>query len=159
MITPEFILGGKAIFTISLPKEFADKHQQHYTFKISLKENPDGSAIGPYFVSVLTGPDNWANYSYIGILDEKTKQVRTTAKSKWNSETFGIKLLNRVLFKVFSNDSQSIIDAGFDVHHVGKCGRCLAPLTVPLSIETGFGPECRKILGMVESGLKILKSG
>jgi hypothetical protein len=26
--------------------------------------------------------------------------------------------------------------------HEGKCGRCNRKLTVPSSIESGFGPEC-----------------
>jgi hypothetical protein len=28
------------------------------------------------------------------------------------------------------------------VHHEGRCGRCGRTLTVPESIESGFGPEC-----------------
>jgi hypothetical protein len=29
-----------------------------------------------------------------------------------------------------------------EVHHEGRCGRCGRALTVPESIESGFGPEC-----------------
>ena len=28
------------------------------------------------------------------------------------------------------------------VHHAGRCGRCGRKLTVPTSIESGFGPDC-----------------
>lgn len=146
MITKEFVLGGKAIFSISLPSHFAEKYQPHYTFKVSLRENDDGSANGPYFVSVLTGPDNWFNYTYIGILDEKTGKVRTTLKSMWNMDTFGLKLLNRVLNRIWANDTDPIIESGFDVFHEGKCCRCGRKLTVPSSVETGIGPECTKIM-------------
>lgn len=35
-----------------------------------------------------------------------------------------------------------------DWWHEGVCGRCGRRLTVPESIETGFGPECRKAVGL-----------
>jgi hypothetical protein len=146
MISKDFVLAGKSIFTIELNEEFSKKYQPHYTFKISLKFNDDGSAVGPYFVSALTGPDNWANYSYVGVLDDKTGKVRTTAKSKWKEDTFPMKLLNRVLNRIWYNDTAAIIESGFNVHHEGKCGRCGRLLTVPSSIESGIGPECSKIM-------------
>src|ERR1700675_3055956 len=31
---------------------------------------------------------------------------------------------------------------------MGKCGRCGKPLTVPESIASGFGPDCREMMGM-----------
>jgi hypothetical protein len=31
---------------------------------------------------------------------------------------------------------------GLEVWHEGRCGRCNRKLTVPASIESGFGPEC-----------------
>jgi hypothetical protein len=34
------------------------------------------------------------------------------------------------------------------VWHEGRCGRCGRKLTVPESIESGFGPECASILGL-----------
>jgi len=43
---------------------------------------------------------------------------------------------------VWENNTQPLIDKGFALHHEGKCGRCGRKLTVPLSIETGIGPEC-----------------
>jgi hypothetical protein len=33
-----------------------------------------------------------------------------------------------------------------EVWHDGRCGRCHRQLTDPVSIETGFGPECIKII-------------
>lgn len=34
-----------------------------------------------------------------------------------------------------------------EIWHEGKCGRCGRQLTVPESIESGFGPECVKMIG------------
>ena len=33
--------------------------------------------------------------------------------------------------------------------HAGRCARCAHPLTVPVSIATGYGPECSEFLGIV----------
>jgi uncharacterized metal-binding protein YceD (DUF177 family) len=34
------------------------------------------------------------------------------------------------------------LEGHVDVDHMGKCGRCGRPLTVPESVRSGFGPEC-----------------
>ena len=49
--SPTFFEGGKAIFTVSNPKG------EHYTFQIKHKKNT------PFFVSLLTGPDNISNFT------------------------------------------------------------------------------------------------
>jgi len=53
-----FLTAGKAIFTVSNPTG------TRYTFKVS---KPRDKEDCPFFVSLLTGPDNWANYTYMGI--------------------------------------------------------------------------------------------
>jgi hypothetical protein len=35
-----------------------------------------------------------------------------------------------------------------ELRHAGLCGRCGRPLTVPESIDTGFGPTCAGVLGI-----------
>lgn len=35
-----------------------------------------------------------------------------------------------------------------EILHTGACAACNKPLTDPLSISVGFGPECRKRLGI-----------
>jgi len=55
----QFILGGKAIFTVT-----SKKTGKSFTYKVKQGNGPDA----PYFVSVLTGPDNWENYRYLGII-------------------------------------------------------------------------------------------
>ena len=32
------------------------------------------------------------------------------------------------------------------IHHENRCGRCGKRLTVPESIESGYGPECIKLM-------------
>ena len=127
MINKNFVLGGKAIFTLDLNEEYAFSNdlKDHYTFKVSKKENPENERYPvTYFVSLLTGPDNTSNYTYLGLLDP------------------AVRLLNRTLNLVWNENTEAIQTAGFDLHHEGRCGRCGRVLTVPESILSGFGPEC-----------------
>ena len=106
---------------------------------IDVKENEDGT-MTPYFVSVLTGPDNWANYTYLGVIFDngtfvhgKKSRIGKDAKSykcfKWFWEQVNGEGLKLNLVEVW---------------HEGKCGVCGRKLTVPESIESGLGPVCER---------------
>jgi hypothetical protein len=139
MIDKKFITAGKAIFTVEVPESLGKK--PHYTYRVQLRPANDRFP-DTYFVGILTGPDNNKDYSYLGILDTKTGVVKTTQKSKFGSTDFVVRLLNRTLNRIWNNETHYIEEAGFNLHHEGKCGRCGRRLTVPESIETGLGPEC-----------------
>lgn len=142
MLSRTFVTAGKAIFTVAVPAEYAGSYgKPHYTYKVKVKP-ANGTYPEMLFVSVLTGPDNGNDYSYLGILNPQTGVVRTTGKSKFPADSFTVRLLNRVLARLWADDAASIAAAGFDLHHEGRCGRCGRRLTVPESIETGLGPEC-----------------
>lgn len=149
MITKEFVVAGKAIFTLEIPHEWAAEHgtNSHYTYRVAFKQGNDGSNGQPktndvYFVSLLSGPDNYSNYSYLGILNKDAGFVSLTRASKVTKDCMSYRLLNRVLANLWVGDEQKILEAGFDVHHEGKCGRCGKKLTVPESVKTGLGPDC-----------------
>jgi len=40
------------------------------------------------------------------------------------------------------------LPTGFQVLHMGRCGKCGRDLTDPKSIHMGIGPECRKTMGL-----------
>jgi len=149
VVSKEFILAGKATFTLELPESYAVENslKPHYTFKVRFKEGQNGFS-DTYFVSLLTGPDNYSNYRFLGILSPESGSVRTTGKSCLNGEHLAVKLLNRSLNLIWENNAERILQAGFKVHHEGKCGRCGRKLTVPESIETGIGPECAGRMGL-----------
>lgn len=138
MIRKNFVTAGNATFTLELPHDWAYAHgcKPHYTYKVRKK---DGKPI--FFVSILSGPDNESDYRYIGILTFDG-QVRTTAKSALSAESMPVRLLNRTLKLLWKEDLTDLEEAGFKLHHEGRCGRCGRKLTVPESIETGLGPEC-----------------
>ena len=135
----KYILAGKAFVTF---RSLASGTR--FTYKIELADKRQPNDPDVYFVNVLTGPDNWTNYKYIGVI--KNNEYRWTAKSKIGETAPSV-----VGFKYcFAQLAKNAIK-GFEVWHEGKCGRCGAKLTVPESVATGFGPECVKLVGYQRS--------
>jgi hypothetical protein len=156
MITKQFVTGGKAIFSVEVPEAFIAAQKQigvefhpHYTYRVDRVEMP-GNDLYPartcYFVKALTGPDNTADYVYLGMLDAATGEVRLTAKSAFPATATRVRVAQRVLAALWAGNGDKIAAAGWDVHHNGHCGRCGRLLTVPESVVSGFGPECVKMV-------------
>lgn len=146
-INANWILAGDAIFTVKVPAGFGD-FAPHYTYrvrKVEMKASGKYPARTAWFVSNLTGPDNTADYTYLGEV-LTNGEVKLTAKSAFPETAKRVKLLRRVLARVFAGEIAAIEAAGFAVNHEGFCGRCGALLTVPESVECGFGPECVKLV-------------
>lgn len=145
MLSKTFVLAGNATFTVDIPHEWAATHgsKPHYTFMVRKKEDRSRQGQHVYFVSILSGPDNTHDYKYVGMLNAQTGAVRSTAKSAMPADSLPIRLLNRSLALVWTGDTSPMEQAGFKLHHEGRCGRCRRKLTVPESIESGLGPECR----------------
>lgn len=143
MLTNEFIKAGNATFTLKVSKEFQSTNntKPHYTWKVKFKKGENGYSDN-FFVYVLSGPDNTSDFTYMGLL--KDGQVQLTKKSTYTSRMWPVRLLNRVLDRLSKNEGDKITEAGFQLYHEGKCGRCGRKLTTPESIETGIGPECLK---------------
>jgi len=144
-ITREFILAGRALFTLEVPGSWTAANpdcQPHYTFKVKGKELDDGSGKMIYFVSLLAGPNNDADYAYLGVLNAETGEVKLTKASKMGQDCWPVKLIQRVAARIWAGEQEAIEAAGFKLHHEGRCCRCGRMLTVPSSIESGIGPEC-----------------
>lgn len=139
-ISKQFATAGDAIFTIETPND-------HYTFRIQHVEKNDRWPES-WFVKMLTGPDNTSDYSYVGKLEPFEGQLRLTNKSKLTADSYPVKLFNRVMARVWSEDHAAYEQHGYVTHHEGRCGRCGRALTVPESIENGIGPECAKKMQM-----------
>lgn len=124
----QFALAGNARFTL-----VSTKTQARYTFKVRASE--DNATM--HFVSCLTGPDNWSNYSYLGFIRRgvffhggQKARIAETAPSAKAFDWF------------WRNLSRGGISQTMEIHHCMACGRCGRALTVPESIKSGFGPEC-----------------
>ena len=136
--TPEeiktFMLAGNAYFTVT-----SKATGNRFTFRVA-KGKKEGA---PHFASVLTGPDNTNDYTFLGSIFNGS-DYRHGKRSPISQDAPSAKA-----FTWF----QKMIAGGklpesVDFHHMGRCGRCARPLTVPESVESGFGPECiHKIFG------------
>ncbi len=125
-----FILAGNARFTLE-----SLETNRRYTYRASLSDDKRLA-----FVSLLTGPDNEGDYSYLGIIPTGLKAFRLTAKSKMNLESGPVKALSWAL----TNFERGTMPIKLRFFHEGRCCRCGRALTVPASIESGWGPECVK---------------
>jgi Family of unknown function (DUF6011) len=132
----DFILGGKSFVTF-----LNTQTDNRFTFKVVKHKKED-----IYFVNVLTSPDT---YTFIGVVNS-TGSFRHSRKSKITSEAQSVKVFSYVFSKLQTivkpatqtEDAITALPQFIEVYHSGKCGRCGRKLTVPQSIETGFGPEC-----------------
>lgn len=136
----KFITAGNAIFTIS------QADGTRHTFRVQ-KRDANKQYPETYFVSLLTGPDNTSDYSYLGIMNPSDFTVRTTAKSCQRADSMPVRALQRVLCRVRAGELDKVRAAGWDVRHAGRCCRCARLLTTPESVDSGVGPECAEKLG------------
>lgn len=137
----KFILAGKAIVTF-----LNTDTNNRFTYKISKhKKSPI------YYVSVLTSPDI---YTYIGIINIDNKFIHSP-KSHINCNSQSVKVFSWIFNKL--NLNKDLIPNCIEFYHSGKCGKCGKRLTVPFSIETGFGPECiKKVMNKsIERNIKL----
>jgi hypothetical protein len=134
----DFILAGRAILTMV-------GRASRFTFKVR-RADPTESRPNPtlYFVSVMTGTDNETSYTYLGILDRHTGEVRPSRGSKLPTTHPAFQAASWAFPKVFQTGTLP----GGQVMHAGRCGRCGRLLTDPDSIRAAFGPECRDKLGI-----------
>jgi hypothetical protein len=136
----EFVLAGNALFTIE-----STGTGVRFTYKVSASKDEGARAgRGVYFVSLLTGPENTTDYSYLGIIPkDDPMSFRLTTKSCAGAEAPSVKAFSWFWRQV----SSGRLPASVKVWHEGRCGRCGRTLTVPESIECGIGPECASKLG------------
>jgi hypothetical protein len=156
MLTKNFFTAGKAIFTVEPSEAFVTAKAQlgetfhpHYTYRVDrveMEAKGQWPAKTCYFVKALSGPDNTSDYVYLGMLDAETGEVRLTQKSAFPATATRVLVVQRVLKAIFDGRGGQIAAAGWKVRHNGHCARCARVLTVPESIESGFGPECAKLV-------------
>lgn len=129
-----YILGGHGTLTVESPKTGA-----RFTFRCH-RPGPatkPGAHPVPVFVSVLSGPNNEADYRYLGAIFEDSKFV-ITKKSKISPDAPSARAFRWFWERAIAGS----FPADLRVYHHGTCGRCGRMLTVPESIETGLGPVC-----------------
>lgn len=133
-----FIAGGNAKFTLVSQRTGA-----RYTYKVARAK--DTGTV--FFVSVLAGPDNEADYVYAGIIPAdkmlSADSIIVTKKSGYvrnSAPIVAIDFLLRNLNPLALPGEE--LREGIEFWHEGCCCRCGRTLTVPSSIAAGIGPEC-----------------
>lgn len=133
----EFMMAGNAYFTIQNART-----GNRFTYRVTapMKNNRRDFDATVRFVSVLTGSDNNSDYSYVGCIftDGNAPTFRTTKKSRISPDAPSVKAFDWTFRRLV----ESALPECIEVHHEGRCGRCGRRLTVPESIESGYGPEC-----------------
>lgn len=123
-----FVLAGNARITIR-----STKTGTRFTYRI--RKSDDGKV---WFVSLLNGADNDTSYVFFGLIRDNRTFVHSR-KSSITQDAPSAKAFHWFYHQVLD---QGRMPEGLEVWHEGRCGRCARPLTVPESIESGFGPEC-----------------
>ena len=129
----EFAFAGNAIITLE-----SENTKNHFTYKIKQSKTDENL----FFINLLHGPDNEADYSYVGCyyLDREIfvprKNWKNMALCYWPAS---IRAINFFLERIDN------IPPKLHVYHEGRCCRCGRRLTTPESIKRGLGPECCKL--------------
>jgi len=123
----DFIKAGKAIFTLE-----NEETGNRFTYQVNKHREKD-----LWFVKVLIGPNNTSDYQYIGAIFDK--EFRLTRKSRVTRSAQSYQVFSWL--NLMLNENKDLPD-DIRIYHEGRCGICGRTLTVPESIECGFGPVC-----------------
>ena len=160
-----FMFAGNARFTLRSAKTGC-----RYTYQVKAKKEElqaaqlraehkraDNSNSDPtlpdidvtYFVSLLRGSDNVADYKYLGVL-RKPGTFYITPASRLPRTSPSMKAL--IWFLDVMRLERTGLGKTLEFWHEGRCARCSRLLTVPKSINDaafngGYGPECAKYFG------------
>ena len=143
-----FIFAGKATVTLT-----SKATGEHFTYRVDKGKEENA----PYFVKVLNGPDNYANYMYIGFIQDPAAALGEKGRPVHISRTAGL-IAGRKghpdapSFKAFAwalryLKERNEVPEQMTIQHEGKCCRCSRKLTHPDSIASGIGPECASKMG------------
>jgi hypothetical protein len=132
--TVAHLLSGKAVFTLQSKATGA-----RFTYQIKKKQD-DGGSDPVFFVSLLTGPQNTSDYSYLAFMGADLSP-RLTAKSCVKQDAPSWKAFAWTWGHLCQGHTD-LLTPQVEVWHEGRCFRCGRALTVPSSIHTGLGPVC-----------------
>ncbi len=124
----QYVLAGYAVVTFRNALT-----GNRFTYKV---RRPDDDH--PHFVSIRTASGDW---SFMGtIFDGETYRHGKRTEVVYDSK---VAVTWRWLW-----DRIDDLPPEIEVWHQGRCMRCGRRLTVPESIQTGYGPICSELLGV-----------
>lgn len=131
----DYIFGGHATFTL-VGK--ADR----FTYRVRTLLRWEQGTPRPYFVDVLSGPDNTSDYQFLGTFRNAGDVTYThSAKSRVTPEAKSVQGA-MWLARTLNRKDIVALPEGATFYHEGVCARCGRKLTTPESIQLGIGPVC-----------------
>lgn len=134
-VSRRFVLAGVAVFTVK------SSSGEHFTFRVQKVDPSEEYPNTVWFASVLTGPNNEHDYTYVGRVSASDLSVFPTRKSAYKPDS---KVFRSLQWSLRVIDGKQDLPEGYSISSAGLCARCGRTLTTPKSIEEGFGPECSK---------------
>jgi hypothetical protein len=138
-----FIFAGRSIFTLE-----NSETGNYLTFKVKQIKKNYKPVPGQFAVECKSLGDKDYGYRFLGFINllERTFKNRCYDKSWVGYKTFVWLLKNIERLEEFPK---------LVIYHEGRCCKCGMPLTVPESIDSGIGPDCKKT--MYAKSVEILK--
>lgn len=139
----EHILGGYSVITLHSLKTGVK-----FTYRIEqMVDYVHGKPVKKdmYYLNLKTGPDNYTDYSYAGVIQKNNNKwaFRFTKKSNMTEDSLGVTIFVMLLSKLQQNfEVLNTLRTSLKVYHDGSCGKCGKSLTDIISVNTGFGPVC-----------------
>lgn len=142
--TPEalgaYLLAGRAVVTLC-----SRKSGERCTLKVGRKHEHAGAPVGraagsgPVYFRAIYGPQDDKYLGCLSVYEDwrPARDLQGLAKQAEVARWLAGQLL--------ASGGLARVLAQAEVWHEGLCGRCGRRLTVPASIESGFGPECRAV--------------
>ncbi len=134
-----FVKAGNATLTI-----VSKKTGVRFTYKLQrpAEDHNYSTRKQPIFVRLLNKSDNSSedSYAFLGTiwLEAQGLVYRHSPKSRTTRLAPSVKAIEWFAKELNGTDLLNLCE----VWHEGRCGRCGRKLTVPESINNGFGPEC-----------------
>jgi hypothetical protein len=175
-----FALAGDAILTMVRPQRYVGDDldpEKRFTYRIQrapVRDGEDPDPSRPWFVKVLSGPNNLRDYQYLGTIfpskfgvgivyrHGRKSRVGEDAPSARGIAWFVRHLNTLIELRGELDDSdmfeRTVVETKVAkvegilnqllYYHEGRCGRCARRLTTPESITRGLGPICSDALSL-----------
>jgi len=139
----QFIFAGNAYFTLR-----SRATGNRFTYRVATPKRARAKNEEFWYLSLLNGPDNDHNYSYMANLKGRPRpglkpRFWQTDKCRVGPDAPATKAFLWTLERLVAGR----LPDNLEVWHEARCGRCGRRLTVPESIASGIGPECAGRLG------------
>lgn len=130
-----FILGGRSYFTL-----VNEDTSNRITYKVNFPRRQRDEKNPVYFVRTA----DIGGYKYLGMMVKENNVWLFKETKKTDLRIATMKQKFQVFQWYLKNLQQQSLPESIKFYHEGRCCRCGRKLTVPESIKTGIGPECKK---------------